>query len=493
MKAEQLLHTIITEIHLPDIEIHTVTEDSRQANASSVFVCIKGARIDGHTLAQNVYAGGCRIFVAQQPLSLPSDATVIRVSDTRAALATLAAAFYKHPSRDIHVIGITGTKGKTTTACLISHILNESGIPCGYIGTNGISYANTVLPSRNTTPDAVTLQKTLSDMHKSGIKAVALEVSSQALMQHRVGGIHFGTVLFTNFSPDHVGEFEHPDLNHYRDTKHTLFTDFDAEYAVWNIDDAMTRFMQQSARAKHHITFSTAKKADLTAKLPLFSWEEGAPGISFSLAEGKAITPCPLPLLGECNISNALAAMAVATRIFKIDRVHAARALSQARVPGRSECIKLPNGAAVVIDYAHNGESLKQILTALRDYSPRRLLCLFGSVGERSQMRRGELGAVAARLCDLAILTSDNPGEENPLQIIEEIAAAFADSSTPYLCIPDRREAIRNAVRMTNGGDILLLAGKGHENYQLIGRQKLPFCEREIVFAAAEELLPILQ
>ncbi len=491
MRADKLLSAITEASDLPHTDITAITEDSRKADAGSIFVCIKGARVDGHSLAMNAYQAGCRTFAAEQPLSLPTDAFVAVVPSTRAALATLANVFYDHPSHRLHVIGITGTKGKTTTACLISHILNDNGISCGYIGTNGTFYGDTVIPATNTTPDAVTLQKTLFDMAERGIQAVALEVSSQALMQYRVGGMRFGTVLFTNFSPDHVGEFEHPTLEHYRDTKHTLFTDFEAENAVWNLDDATTPLMQQNSRAPHNITFSTAQASDLYAANARASWK-GAPGISFDLlANGEAL-PASLPLLGLCNISNALAALTVTTRVFGLPAQNAVASLAGAHVPGRSECISLPNGAAAVIDYAHNGESLKQILTSLREYRPKRLIALFGSVGDRSQMRRAELGRVAAAMCDLAILTSDNPGNEDPEKIISEIASHFAGTDTPYITVSDREEAIRHAISITKAGDILLLAGKGHEDYQLIGREKRPFSERAIVMAAAQELQPII-
>lgn len=490
MRADKLLSAITSAPALPKTDITAITEDSRKADAGSVFVCIKGARVDGHSLTPEVYKKGCRIFVSEHALSLPTDAFVAVVPSTRASLATLATVFYSHPSHRLHVIGITGTKGKTTTAALISHILNENGIPCGYIGTNGTSYGNTVIPATNTTPDAVTLQRTLLAMVESGIKAVALEVSSQALMQYRVGGMRFGTVLFTNFSPDHVGEHEHPTLEHYRNTKHTLFTDFEAEHAVWNLDDATTPLMQQHSRAPQDVTFSMCHGADLCAENAKPSWD-GAPGISFDLLANGRTLPCTLPLLGLCNVSNALAALSVTTRVFGIPEAEAIRSLSGAHVAGRSECIPLPNGAAVVIDYAHNGESLKQILTSLREYRPGRLIALFGSVGDRSQMRRAELGQVAAAMCDLAILTSDNPGNEGPEKILFEIASHFAGTDTPYITIPDRKEAIRHAISITKNGDILLLAGKGHEDYQLIGREKRPFSEHAIVKAAAKELLPI--
>ncbi len=465
----------------PACEINSVTEDTRRADKDSLFVCIRGARFDGHTLAPLAYENGCRFFVAEEALDLPSDATVVCVPNTRVALAHIACTFYNNPSHSLHVIGITGTKGKTTTACLIRDVLNESGIPCGYIGTNGILYGNVKKSTANTTPDAITLQRTLSEMRDAGMRAVAMEVSSQALLQDRVGGMHFETTVFTNFSKDHIGPNEHPTLENYKACKHRLFTDFGAIDAVWNADDPETVQMQRDASAKKHLSYSAiGVSSDFCARDVHPERKNGRLGISFVLAHKGETVPCHLPLIGACNVSNALCTAAIAVGVFGLSLRQTSFALSRAVVEGRSECYALPSGAVAVIDYAHNRESLYQVLCALREYRPHRLVCLFGSVGERTQLRRRDLAEVAASLADECILTSDNPGNEPPEQIIEEIAS-YLPPNVPYSKIADRDTAIQYALAKAESGDIVLLAGKGHETYQLIGNKKIPFNERRII------------
>lgn len=482
MKSYLLLGKAFPFDHIPDCEITTLTDHSERTNAESVFVCICGARFDGHTLAPRAYERGCRIFVAEDPLDLPPDACVLLTSNSRKTLSELACTLWGDPSGKMHVIGITGTKGKTTTATMLSHILNSVGIPTGYIGTNGISYGSVERTTVNTTPDPLTLQQTLSDMYRCGIRAVVMEVSSQGLMQSRVAGVQFGTVLFTNLYLDHVGSTEHPTFEHYRATKHSLFTEFAAPNAVWNIDDPATPFMRLGCTALRNLTISGEERhADYLAQniRPLRD-TSGLFSLFRLIAENEELE-CRLRLLGEHNVYNALLAVAVAHGVFQVPLAMTVASLEKLAIRGRAECIPLPNGALCVIDYAHNGESLRHLLTSLRVYHPSRLICLFGSVGERTQVRRRELGEVAAELADLSILTSDNPGNEDPMQIIDEIAAAFGNKRKAYIKIPDRSDAIRCAISMLTKNDILVLAGKGHEEYQLIGREKIPFSERNIV------------
>ena len=482
MKSYLLLGRLFPFDHIPDCEITTLTDHSERTNAESVFVCIRGMRFDGHTLAPRAYERGCRIFVAEEPLDLPPDACVLLTNNSRKTLSELACTLWGDPSGKMHVIGITGTKGKTTTATMLAHILNSVGIPTGYIGTNGIAYGAVERTTANTTPDPLTLQSTLADMHRAGIRAVVMEVSSQGLMQSRVAGVQFGTVLFTNLYLDHVGTAEHPTFEHYRATKHSFFTDFPAPNAVWNIDDPATPMMRLGCTALRNLTVSGKEKAAdyLAENMRPLRDANGLFSLFRLICENEELE-CRLRLLGEHNIYNALLAVAVAHGVFQVPLAMTVASLEKLAIRGRAECIPLPNGALCVIDYAHNGESLRHLLTSLRAYQPSRLICLFGSVGERTQLRRRELGEVAAELADLSILTSDNPGTENPMQIIDEIAAAFGDNRKAYIKIPDRSDAIRCAVSILQRNDILVLAGKGHEEYQLIGHEKIPFSERNII------------
>ena len=483
MKLASLLSAIGISLP-PDLQGETVgaiTQNSKTAKSGDLFVCLRGAHTDGHTFAPAAYANGCRRFVAERALDLPADALVWIVRDSRRALGLLAAAFYGHPSRKLAVIGITGTKGKTSTALLLAEILNCNRISCGYIGTNGIQYGKIKIETENTTPDALTLQKTLAEMRNAGCAAAVLEVSSQSLLQDRVAGTEFDTCLFTNFSRDHIGPLEHPDLENYFACKHRLFTEFSARTVIANLDDEATTAMLAGTTAGKIVGCSQKNPAEYCVIDTIPSRLENGFGQIVTLSHGGAEYSFRLPLIGDGNISNALLAIATATERFEIPIPDAAKPLEHAKIPGRSEWIPLPTGAIAVIDYAHNEASLRQLLLSLRPLCEGKLICLFGSVGERTKERRASLGAVAAEFADFCVLTSDNPGNEPPEQILDEIATAFADSRTPYIKISARAEAIRFAVQRAHAGDLLVLAGKGHETYQLIGKKKVPFSEREIL------------
>ena len=487
MNAIHLLQHLAPDCKdLPQKDLHRVTENAALADGNSLFVCIKGARFDGHELARVAYEGGCRVFVAERDPGLPADAFVLTVPSTRRAMAILACAFYHDPSHSMRLIGVTGTKGKTTVAHMITHMLHQNGISCGYIGTNCITYGSATETTKNTTPDAMTLQGTLRRMLDAGVHTAVLEISSQALKQFRADGTRFAAVLFTNLFPDHISPNEHADFAEYKACKRRLFTDFDAPLMICNGDDtAAIEMMEDSTASKKRICSLNDPLADYFAEhLQRYRQREHA-GISFDLLHQGDRIPCRLPLLGGFNAANALLAMATLHELFGLPLTQLTKSLENVAVPGRGEILPLPCGATAVIDYAHNGGSLRSLLTALREYRPSRLICLFGSVGERTQLRRAELGRVASELCDLCILTADNPGNEPPENIIADIAKAFADKNTPYVSVPDRADAIRYAVSICRPGDILVLAGKGHESYQLIGNQKLPFCERNILAEAA--------
>lgn len=481
MTLSKLLQAYFPAKPTCDAEITSLTESSSCADANALFFCIAGANADGHDYAADAYRHGCRHFVAEKPLALPGDAQIFYCDSSRRALAHLAATFYGNPSHRMHLVGITGTKGKTTTALLLSHILNHMRIPCGYIGTNGVRYGEVFQKTSNTTPDAITLQKHLHDMLAAGIQAAVIEVSSQALMQYRADGTRFETAVFTNLSSDHIGVNEHPDFEHYRSCKSRLFREFEAKSIVCNLDDPVATETVSGSLATIHTCSVQDPSADFVAKNLRIFKDFDAYGIEFDLCHKQSHAFCRLPLMGSFNASNALLAAAVASDTFGISLACIADALADASIEGRSEIVRLSCGAIAVIDYAHNGESLSRLLSSLRAYTEGRLIVLFGSVGERSQLRRVELGAAAAAYADLAILTSDNPGKESPDAIIRDIAKAFEGSQTPYLAIPDRAEAIRAALKEAKAGDLLVLAGKGHEAYQLVGSRKLPFSERALL------------
>ena len=484
MKFSKLIHSLPFAVtlggddHMMDDLTH-ISNDSRQVRAGSIFVCIKGAISDGHNYALAAYENGCRVFVAARPLPLPQDAAVLITADTRTALAVLSARLYRNPSEELHVVGITGTKGKTTTALMVAHILNQSGIPTGYIGSNGVEYGKYHFATVNTTPESCDIQRYLRDMVSAGIRVCVIEVSSQALKLARVHGLKFDLCAFTNLSPDHISAHEHPDFEDYKACKAALFRDYAHQYVVYNADDPHAEDVVCGSHATP-IRIALHHRADYYADHISLLREEGKLGLQFRMRSRKGAYTVTLPFPGVFSVYNALTAAAICHR-FGLSDQQIAHALGSVVISGRFEVVELPNGATVVIDYAHNGISLRSALETLRQYNPNRLICLFGSVGGRTQMRRAELGRVAAELADLCILTADNPDCEPPQNIIRDIAQSFGKDSCPYLEIPDREAAIVHAVSTALPGDIILLAGKGHERYQIIAGKHFPFCEREIV------------
>lgn len=462
---------------IPDTDIRRIEYDSRRAGEGCLFVCLVGARSDGHNYAPSAYAQGCRAFLVCREVDLPPDAVVIRVEDTRQTLAVISAEFYGRPADRLHIIGITGTKGKTTTALMVAAILNRMGKKCAYIGSNGVTIGDTHLETVNTTPESRELHMYFDQMLRAGMEYAVLEVSSQALAHSRVYGIPFEVGVFTNLSPDHISDVEHPNFEHYAASKARLFSEYGVRYAIYNADDAMWSDMLGETDARR-ISFGLGK-ADLVARDIENYREDTTLGVRFDCVTAEGSTPVSVLSPGHFSVHNALAAMAVAS-VYGVSVKDSADALKTAPVQGRFEIAGNLPGRTFVIDYAHNGLSLRSALSVLREYRPVRLICVFGSVGGKSQNRRAELASAAGELSDYCIITSDNPDFESPMAIIHEIGEHL-HPDCPRAEIEDREVAVRTAVRMSRPGDIVLLAGKGHETYQLIGGKKVPFRERAIL------------
>lgn len=470
------------DIPSPEMPIKDIVYNSRKAESGVIFVCITGAVADGHRYAADAYAKGARVFVCEKPLALPEDAIIFRVENTRRALALLSAAIFDHPENKLRIIGVTGTKGKSTICETIRHILSENGIPAASIGTVGVRIGDTLTPTGNTTPESYELFRIFSEMVEKGVRYAVIEVSSQGVKLDRIYGIRFFAAIMTNLSEDHIGGAEHPDFEDYKYCKKQLFERCD--HAIFNRDDPYFEEFYAVGHAEKK-TYSITENADYAAKAIVPTVTEKGFGNSFICTHEHEHTDIFVPFPGKFSVCNALAAIAAA-HLAGISPEQAADVLPTVRVGGRFEIVPTDiEGAVFVIDYAHNGESLAAALQALRKYRPERLIVLFGSVGGRTEIRRRELGAAASEYADFSILTSDNPDKEPPLQIIADIEAHMQNAS--YTVIPDRKEAIEYAVSIAKSGDIILLAGKGHETYQLIDGKKVPFSEREIVAKACLE------
>ncbi len=491
MKLKELIKNAGTDISVPkvDCDISAICYDSRKAVPGALFVCLRGALTDGHKYARSAYERGCRCFVCErEPDGLPEDAVLLFSSDSRSALGLLAAEFFGHPERKMRLVGITGTKGKTTTALMIKSILDACGLTTGYIGSNGVDFAGFHFDTVNTTPEGCDIYEYFARMVRCGVNTAVLEVSSQALYMNRVRGMIFDLCIFTNFSRDHIGGAEHPDMEHYKACKLKLFSEHLRGIALINADDpASSDFAEAAKRAGNEVRyFSVGKKTDYSASNIEYIRDGQGLGSSFTLnAKGERVSVTQ-HFPGDFSVSNATAAAAVCDA-FGVSLYRVAEEFPSVSIKGRFETLRV-GGIDFVIDYAHNGKSMRSVLEVLRSYEPGRLICLYGSVGGRTQMRRAELGAVASELADLSILTADNPDCEPVENIIADIAAEYKDPQS-YVAIPDRKAAIEYAVSVARPGDIVLLAGKGHENYQLIAGRHEPFCERDIILDAAVALV----
>lgn len=463
-----------------DMQIENVVYDSRKVTEGSLFICIEGGTADGHTFIPDVVKKGAKALIVTKDVSglLPADAdvTVIRVKDSRYALAFVSAAYFGHPAEKLKVIGITGTKGKTTTTYLVKSILEHAGHKVGLVGTIEAVIGQEHIPANNTTPESYVLQEYFAKMVEAGCDTVVMEVSSQGLMLHRTQGFVFDYGIFTNIEPDHIGPLEHKDFADYMHCKGLLFKQ--CRVGIVNCDDAHYQDVIRDHTCKIE-TFGFAENADYRAQdLKLISGA-GFLGIDFK-ARGKVNLDIELHAPGRFSVYNALCAIAICNH-FGVMADEVKEALLQAHVKGRIELVKVSDDFTLMIDYAHNAMALESLLTTLREYKPKRLVCLFGCGGNRSKLRRYEMGEVSGKLADLTVITSDNPRNEEPQAIIDDIKVGISKTDGKYVEIIDRKEAIAYVIRHGQPGDVIVLAGKGHEDYQEIKGKKYPMDERDII------------
>lgn len=485
MKLNQLLERLEYEVvqGADEIEITTLANDSRKVENGSAFVCISGAIVDGHEFVADVTEKGASAVIVEKEVKAPEGVTVIRVEDTRYALALMSAAYFGYPAEKLKVIGITGTKGKTTTTYMIKSILEDVGHKVGLIGTIEAIIGDKKIPAANTTPESFTIHQYFAEMLKAGCDSVVMEVSSQGLMLHRTAGIPFEIGIFTNLGKDHIGPNEHKDFEDYKRCKGLLFKQ--CKLGIANVDDAYFEDVFAGATCKTE-TFGFSEKADLRAVNTHLVSRPGYLGVAYQVT-GLMDFDVEIDIPGTFSVYNSLTAIAVC-RHFQVPTDVIQKALKAAKVKGRIEMVKVSDEFTLMIDYAHNAMSLESLLTTLKEYNPTRLVCLFGCGGNRSKDRRYEMGEVAGRLADLTIITSDNPRFEEPQDIIDDIKIGIGKTNGNYVEICDRKEAIKYAIEHGQRGDVIVLAGKGHEDYQEIKGVKYPMDERVLIQEVLEEL-----
>lgn len=460
-----------------DGEITDIVYDSRKARDGVIFVALCGAFTDGHDYAESAYLKGARVFLTQRMLPLGSDALQIVVEDTRAVLAVISGNFFRHPDREMELIGVTGTKGKTTVTHMLRTCLDGCGIPSGVIGTVGAYYGDKYIPTVNTTPESYETQKILREMADAGCRTVCMEVSSLGLKAHRVDGIYFSTAVFTNLSPDHIGGAEHDSFEEYAYWKKQLFKN--CGRALLNADDPFSQEIIKELNCPYE-TFSLEEKGDINASDISRLRADNFFGVEFLCELGGRKYSMKSAMPGLFSVYNALAAVGVC-RSFGVSPEKIAAALGNARVRGRNECIHVPADFDVIIDYAHNGQSFNSVIDTVGEYEHNRIITVFGSVGDRAQLRREEMGTVSGSKADLSVITTDDPGFEDPAAIAEEIAGFVARAGGKYVIIPDREKAVFHALDEAKKGDIVLILGKGHETYQKINGEKLHYSDHESV------------
>lgn len=478
MKLIDLLERMPYELVQGDVntEVGTLVYDSRKVENNSVFVCISGSMKDAHEFIPDVVAKGAAAVIVEKDVTVPEHVTVIRVENTRYALACMSAAYFHHPAEKLKTIGITGTKGKTTTTYMIKSILEASGIKTGLIGTIEIIIGEKHIHAKNTTPESYEVQEYFHEMVEAGLEAVVMEVSSQGLMLDRVSGFTFDYGVFTNLEPDHIGENEHKDFADYMHCKSLLFRQ--CRQGILNADSEHLDGILEGHTCKVE-TYGFDKKADLCASNMELWHKKGVLGVKYHIS-GLMDCDVEINVPGRFSVYNSLTAIAIC-RHFGVEIPVIQKALSNISVKGRIEIVPVSERFTLMIDYAHNAMALESLLTTLKEYNPKRLVCLFGCGGNRAKSRRYEMGEVSSKLADLTVVTSDNPRYEEPLDIIADILVGVKKADGAYIEIPDRKEAIEYCIANAKDGDVIILAGKGHEDYQEIKGVKHHMDERELI------------
>ena len=473
-----------------DVNVKAIKNNSKTVEENDMFVAIKGFDDDGHKHIKEAIENGAKVILAEEDKidkniikEIPEDIVLILTKDTRYALAIVACNFYKNPSKKMKLIGVTGTKGKTTTTYMIRDILEKHGIKVGLIGTVA-SYVGDrkIADNENTTPESLKLQEIFSKMLEEKCEAVVMEVSSQSLKLERVAGCDFDIGVFTNFAEDHISSKEHPDMEDYFNSKVKLFKM--CKKGFINADDVYSIMLPKLVPECQFTSYGIDNHCDLLAKDITVTNQYA----DFKVKIGDKNERVKVSIPGRFSVYNSLAAIAVAMQ-FGCNSEEIKGALENIRVPGRSELVDNKLGLTIMIDYAHTPESIEKILSAVKIYTKGRVISVFGCGGDRDKNKRPMMGEVSGRVADYTIITSDNPRTENPEEIVKDIEEGIKKTNGKYECIVDRKEAIRKAIKMANKRDMIVLAGKGHEQYQEINKERYPFDESEIVNNIIEEMM----
>ncbi|MEH7333375.1 UDP-N-acetylmuramoyl-L-alanyl-D-glutamate--2,6-diaminopimelate ligase [Neobacillus drentensis] len=482
------LHKLLENLHLltpyegENPDIISIENDNRKVQNGSLLICIKGYTVDGHDFADSAVEKGAVAILAERPL--PLKVPVIIVQDTTRAMAVLADAFYGQPTKKLHLIGITGTNGKTTTSHLIEKILSDQKKKTGLIGTMYTKIADKVMETKNTTPESLTLQKTFQHMVDEGVEAAVMEVSSHALDLGRVHGCDYNVAVFTNLTQDHLDY--HKTMEEYQRSKSLLFAQLgntyeysNPKFAVLNADDPASDMFRRSTAA-HVITYGIEEKADFQAT----NIQMTSAGTNFELVIGKSKYSINMQLIGKFSVYNVLASIAAAY-VSKIPLADIIKSIENVEgVSGRFELVNAGQDFTVIVDYAHTPDSLENVLKTIKHFAKKKIFVIVGCGGDRDRTKRPLMAEIACKLATDPIFTSDNPRSEDPLAILKDMEAGVKHPQYVYTIIPDRKEAIKSAIQQADAGDVVLIAGKGHETYQIIGTQVYDFDDRLVALDA---------
>ena len=478
MRLRELLKDVEYELVQGDIELEIldIAYDSRKVNKDIVFVAMKGFRVDGHDYIEQAINNGCRVIILEELRDIDDGVTVIKIDDTRTNLSLISRTLFGYPDKEMTTVAITGTKGKTTTSSMIKKILDDSGNSCGLIGTMGVFYLDKFYHTMNTSPESYDVFKYMREMLDNGIKYLVMEVSSQSLKLKRWSNVIFDYAVFTNLSLDHVGDDEHPDFDDYKYCKSLLFKQ--CKHGIFNIDSEYYEYMSDGCSGDI-TTYGYDNHANYKIVSSVNLLESSFIGIEMK-TDGVIKDTFRVSIPGAFTAYNAMASIVV-SNLLGISVGDIKNSLLDVAVKGRLEPVNVSSKFHVLIDYAYQGIAMENVLTTMKESNPKRIVTVFGCGGNRSRQRRYDCGEVSGKYADLSILTADNPRYEDNNKIIEDILVGMKKTDGKYVIIPDRKEAIRYSFLHDEEGDVILILGKGHEDYQEIEGVRYPFDERVII------------